>query len=287
MINLVEVSYAYPQARRPALRKVSLAVPEGQFLAVVGGNGAGKTTLSYVLSGFIPHHFKGSYRGTIEVAGMNLPQYSLGQIAGQIGLVFSNPFNQISGARFTVEEEVAFGLENLGLPRVEMRERVDRVLQITDLAPAAKRSPYALSGGQQQRLALASMLVMRPRLLILDEPTSQLDPVGKKEVFAVLDQLAKEGEMTVVIIEHELEWIGNFAERVIVMHEGQIVNDGRPRDVLADEGLLGMGVGHTAYTMAAREARAAGLVDPQRPLPVTLEQAVAFFRQGGGPDGGD
>jgi energy-coupling factor transporter ATP-binding protein EcfA2 len=168
-----------------------------------------------------------------------------------------------------------------------MRERVDRVLQITDLAPAAKRSPYALSGGQQQRLALASMLVMRPRLLILDEPTSQLDPVGKKEVFAVLDQLAKEGEMTVVIIEHELEWIGNFAERVIVMHEGQIVNDGRPRDVLADEGLLGMGVGHTAYTMAAREARAAGLVDPQRPLPVTLEQAVAFFRQGGGPDGGD
>lgn len=285
MINLVEVSYAYPQAKTPALRKVSLEVPQGQFLAVVGGNGAGKTTLSYVLSGFIPHHFKGSYRGTIEVAGMDLPQHSLGQIAGQIGLVFSNPFNQISGARFTVEEEVAFGLENLGVPRAEMRERVARVLQMTGLADVASRSPYALSGGQQQRLAIASMLVMEPRLLVLDEPTSQLDPAGKKQVFAVLDQLAAAGEMTVVIIEHELEWIGNFADRVIVMAEGRIVNDGKPREVLADEGLIELGVGNTAYTDAARQARAQGLVKGVVPLPVTLQQAVAFFGQNDLDDG--
>lgn len=277
MINLVDVSYAYPQAKAAALKKVSLEVPQGQFLAIVGGNGAGKTTLSYVLSGFIPHHFKGAYRGTIEVAGMDLPQLSLGEIAGQIGLVFSNPFNQISGARFTVEEEVAFGLENLGVPRVEMLPRVAHALQTTGLSEVARRSPYALSGGQQQRLAIASMLVMQPRLLILDEPTSQLDPAGKKEVFAVLDQLASAGEMTVVIIEHELEWIGSFADRVIVLHEGRIVNDGKPREVLADEGLIGMGVGNTAYTIAARQARAQGLVDADAPLPVTLQEAAGFF----------
>jgi energy-coupling factor transport system ATP-binding protein len=277
MINLTNVSYAYPQAKAPALRNISLRAAQGEFLAVVGGNRAGKSTLSYVLSGFIPHHFKGTYRGQIEVAGMNLPQSSLGEIAGQVGLVFANPFNQISGARFTVEEEVAFGLENLGVPRAEMLERVARVLKTTGLSTLAKRSPYALSGGQQQRLALASMLVMQPRLLVLDEPTSQLDPVGKKEVFSVLDQLARDREMTVVIIEHELEWIGNFADRVIVMHEGRIVNDGTPRDVLTEEALIELGVGNTDYTILARQARARGLVGDNGPLPVTLDQAVEFF----------
>ncbi len=277
MINLTNVSYAYPQAKAPALRNISLRAAQGEFLAVVGGNRAGKSTLSYVLSGFIPHHFKGTYRGQIEVAGMDLPQSSLGEIAGQVGLVFANPFNQISGARFTVEEEVAFGLENLGVPRAEMLERVARVLKTTGLSTLAKRSPYALSGGQQQRLALASMLVMQPRLLVLDEPTSQLDPVGKKEVFSVLDQLARDREMTVVIIEHELEWIGNFADRVIVMHEGRIVNDGTPRDVLTEEALIELGVGNTDYTILARQARARGLVGDNGPLPVTLDQAVEFF----------
>lgn len=277
MINLTNVSYAYPQAKAPALRNISLRAAQGEFLAVVGGNRAGKSTLSYVLSGFIPHHFKGTYRGQIEVAGMDLPQSSLGEIAGQVGLVFANPFNQISGARFTVEEEVAFGLENLGVPRAEMLERVARVLKTTGLSTLAKRSPYALSGGQQQRLALASMLVMQPRLLVLDEPTSQLDPVGKKEVFSVLDQLARDREMTVVIIEHELEWIGNFADRVIVMHEGRIVNDGTPRDVLTEEALIELGVGNTDYTILARQARARRLVGDNGPLPVTLDQAVEFF----------
>jgi energy-coupling factor transporter ATP-binding protein EcfA2 len=277
MINLENVAYAYPQATAPALRNITLQVPEGQFLAVVGGNRAGKSTLSYVLSGFIPHHFKGTYRGKIEVAGMDLTQSSLGEIAGVVGLVFSNPFNQISGARFTVEEEVAFGLENLGVPPSEMPPRVERALEMTGLSEVAQRSPYALSGGQQQRLALASMLVMQPKLLVLDEPTSQLDPMAKIEVFEVLNRLAAEGEMTVVIIEHELEWIGDFADRVIVMHEGRIVNDGDPRTVLADEALIEMGVGNTAYTKVARQAREAGLVRHDGPLPVTLSQAVAFF----------
>jgi energy-coupling factor transport system ATP-binding protein len=160
MIDLENVAYAYPQATEPALRGITLHVPDGQFLAVVGGNRAGKSTLSYVLSGFIPHHFKGTYRGKIEVAGMDLTQASLGEIAGVVGLVFSNPFNQISGARFTVEEEVAFGLENMGVPSSEMPGRVAKALEMTGLSEMARRSPYALSGGQQQRLALASMLVM-------------------------------------------------------------------------------------------------------------------------------
>lgn len=278
IIDLQEVSYAYPQGTAPALRKVSLTVPPGQFLAVTGPNGAGKTTLSYILSGFIPHHFGGTLRGEINVDNLNLSQSSLGEIAGRIGLVFSNPFNQISGARFTVEEEVAFGLENMGIPRPEMIERVLQILKVTGLSEVAGRSPYALSGGQQQRLALASMLVMEPRLLVLDEPTSQLDPSGKKEVFAVLDRLTTNQAITVVLIEHELEWIATFADRVLVMDQGRIIRDGSPRQVLSDESLIELGVGNTAYTMAARRARAQGLINSDQSLPVTLAQAVDFFQ---------
>ncbi len=278
IIDLKEVSYAYPQATSPALRKVSLSMPQGQFLAVTGPNGAGKTTLSYILSGFVPHHFQGTLRGDIVVDGLSLPQSSMGEIAGRVGLVFSNPFNQISGARFTVEEEVAFGLENMGVPRLEMHEHVARILEVTSLSDVAQRSPYALSGGQQQRLALASMLVMRPRLLVLDEPTSQLDPSGKKEVFAVLDRLTAEQAITVVLIEHELEWIATFADRVLVMDHGRIIKDGPPRQVLSDESLVELGVGNTAYTVAARQAASQGLVNNEQPLPVTLSQAIEFFK---------
>ena len=276
MIALEKVSYAYPQAKTPALREISLSVEAGEFVAIVGGNGAGKSTLSFVLSGFVPHHYQGVMRGTVHVAGMDIPQVTLGEIAGKVGLVFSNPFNQISGARFTVEEEVAFGLENLGVPREEMAARIERALELTGMSELAQRSPYALSGGQQQRLALASMLVMEPQVLVLDEPTSQLDPAGKIEVFDVLNRLSDERNMTVVLIEHELEWIGNFADRVIVMNRGRIINDGRPQSVLADEALIEMGAGNTAYTRAARAALAEGSVKSDDPLPVTLEQAVAF-----------
>jgi energy-coupling factor transporter ATP-binding protein EcfA2 len=278
MIELRNVSYAYPQTETAVLQDITLSVPAGQFLGVVGPNEAGKSTLSYVLTGFVPHHFNGRLTGAVQVAGLSVPEATLGDLAGKVGLVFSNPFNQITGARFTVREEVAFGLENLGVPREEMIPRVERALAMTGLADLGERSPYALSGGQQQRLALASMLVMEPQVLVLDEPTSQLDPAGKKEVFAVLDQLSVAGEMTVVIIEHELEWIGSFVDRVVVLDEGRIIADGLPRDVLAAEMLIALGVGNTAYTKAARAARAAGKISHDEPLPVTLEQAVDFFR---------
>ena len=278
MIELKNVTYWYPQTEEPVLHDINLTVPTGQFLGIVGANGAGKSTLSYALTGFVPHHFNGRLEGSVLVAGLSVPGTSLGELAGKVGLVFSNPFNQITGARFTVREEIAFGLENLGVPRAEMIPRVENALAITGLADLGDRSPYALSGGQQQRLALASMLVMEPQLLVLDEPTSQLDPAGKKELFAVLDTLAVESKMTVVIIEHELEWIGSFADRVIVLDHGRIIADGVPRRILAAEELIPAGVGNTAYTRAARAARQAGRIQHNLPLPVTLDEAVEFFQ---------
>jgi energy-coupling factor transport system ATP-binding protein len=277
MIDIENLTYTYPVTSTPALRDLSLHVPAGQFCAVVGANGAGKSTLCYALAGLIPHFYQGKLGGSIEVAGHDIVQTPLSELAGEIGLVFQNPFNQITGARFTVREEVAFGLENLGVPRDEMMTRTGEALALVGLGDLADRSPYALSGGQQQRLAIASVIVMQPRVLVLDEPTSQLDPVGTREVFAALRALAETGETTVVLVEHKLEWAATFAGRVVALAEGRIVADGPPREVLTSPLMTEHGIGATRYTLAARRAQAEKLASGDRPLPVTLDEAVEFF----------
>lgn len=280
MIDIRNLTYTYPASEKPALNGIDLAVPDGQLCAVVGANGAGKSTLCYAIAGFVPHFYNGTVVGRVNVAGRDVVATPLAELAGEIGLVFANPFNQITGARFTVREEVAFGLENLGVPRAEMLERVEAALALVGLAGFGDRSPYALSGGQQQRVALASVIVMRPRVLVLDEPTSQLDPVGTREVFQTLAGLAQAGGTTVMLVEHKLEWIAVHADRVVVLSAGRIVLDGPPADVLAAPELADHGLTPTRYTQAARLAVSRGRVRPDRPLPVTLEQAVPFFRQG-------
>lgn len=277
MIRLSDVTYYYPRATRPTLEGITFEVPEGQFCAVIGANGAGKSTLCSALAGFVPHFYRGRLTGSIQVAGIDIAGSSLAELSGTVGLVFSNPFNQITGARFTVRDEVAFGLENMAVPREEMHARIDEILSFAGLADLADRSPFALSGGQQQRLAIASVLVMRPKLIVLDEPTSQLDPIGSKEVFTVLRDLAATDEATVFIAEQKLEWIATFADRVLVLHEGRLVADGLPGDMLASEDLAKYGLEPTRYTQAARAAKRAGL-GHGGDLPVTLPEAVEYFR---------
>ena len=210
VVNLKQVSYRYPLTDTLALSKVDLQVNEGEFVAIIGPNGAGKSTLCYTIAGFIPHFFKGQLDGRVEVAGIESSSSTLGEWVLHVGLAFQNPFNQISGAKYTVYDEVAFGLENLGVPRAEMASRVDEALALTGIADLADRSPYSLSGGQQQRVALTSILVMQPKVLVLDEPTSQMDPIGTREVFGVVRSLAERG-MTVVMAEHKMEWVAQFA----------------------------------------------------------------------------
>ena len=280
MIEVHGFSFTYAGTATPALRDVDLKVPKGQLCAIVGPNGAGKSTLCYALAGFVPHFFRGELKGQVRVGDRNVPDTPLPELSGEIGLVFQNPFNQITGARFTVLEEVAFGLENLGVPRAEILDRANEALRLTGLGSLGDRSPYALSGGQQQRLAIASMLAMRPRLLVLDEPTSQLDPAGTEALFTHLSDLTSSGSMTVVLTEHKLEWVATFAHRAVVLAAGQIVADGEPREVLASPAMEALGIRPTYYTQAARAAVASGLAPDGRgrPLPVTLEQAAEFLR---------
>jgi energy-coupling factor transport system ATP-binding protein len=275
IVNLENVTYKYPLTVSPALQDLHLKVDEGEFVALIGPNGAGKSTLCYTLSGFVPHFFKGELTGTVEVDGKDLHKSTLSEWVLNVGLAFQNPFNQISGAKYTVFEELAFGLENIGIPRQEMISRVENAMQLTGIRDLADRSPYSLSGGQQQRVALTSILVMQPKVLVLDEPTSQMDPVGTREVFGVIRTMAERG-MTVVMAEHKVEWIAQFADRVIALHEGQVLLEGKPSEVLTSDLLPEKGFGISRYTSAARKAKELGLWRKDN-LPVTLDEAVDGF----------
>jgi energy-coupling factor transport system ATP-binding protein len=273
--ELTNVTYKYPLTEKPALQNVSLQIHEGEFVALVGPNGAGKSTLCFTIAGFVPHFFKGELTGSVIVDGKDLQQTPLNEWVLTVGLAFQNPFNQISGAKYTVFEELAFGLENIGIPRDEMIRRVKEAMELTSISDLADRSPYSLSGGQQQRVALASILVMQPRVLVLDEPTSQMDPVGTREVFGVVRTMAERG-MTVIMAEHKVEWIAQFADRVVALHEGQVLFEGKPSEVLTSDLLPEKGFGISRYTSVARKAREQGLWKKES-LPVTLEQAVEGF----------
>jgi energy-coupling factor transport system ATP-binding protein len=278
VIKVNELTYTYPSSSSPALQEVSFQVEAGQLVAVVGANGAGKSTLCLALAGLIPALFHGEMQGRVTICGMETRQHSPGQFAGQVSLVLQNPANQLSGMRYTVYEEVAFGLENLGVPRAAMPARIEHALQQVRLLELRDRSPYTLSGGQQQRLALASILALEPPVLLLDEPTAMLDPQGSQDIFEIVQKLAQAGT-TVVIAEHRLEWIAQYANRVIALANGRVILDGAPENILSSPLIRETGIGWLRYTQAAQLGRECNLWPVERTLPVTLEQAVTGFQQ--------
>ncbi len=277
IVELRDVTYKYPLTDNPVLKNINLAVNEGEFVAIVGPNGAGKSTLCYTIASFIPHFFKGELTGTVEVAGIESHKSTLDDWVLNVGLAFQNPFNQITGAKYTVYEEIAFGLENIGIPRDEIKVRVEDVMNLTGITDLADRSPYSLSGGQQQRVALTSILVMQPKVLVLDEPTSQLDPIGTREVFGVIREMAHRG-LTVILVEHKVEWIAAFADRVIALKDGSILLEGTPGEVFTSSLLAENGFGISRYTSVARRAKELGLWKKDK-LPVTLDEAAQGFNQ--------
>lgn len=277
MIAIEGLTYSYPGSDAAALMDLSLDVAEGEFLGIVGPNGSGKTTLCYAMAGFLPSYFHGHIHGTLSMAGLDPIAAGPSALVGTVGFVFQDPFSQITGARFSVREEVAFGLENLGVPPEVMRSRVEDALNVTGLTGLADRSPFELSGGEQQRLALASVLALQPKILILDEPTSQLDPQGARQVIEAVDRLTAEAKTTVVLVEQRLEWLAAHADRTVILSAGRIAADGKPSEILTSPAMEELGLRATRYTLAAREAQKRGWIREKRPLPATLEDAVEFF----------
>lgn len=275
-LKVSHLTFTYPTATRPSLTDLSFTVKKGELVAVVGANNSGKSTLCYALSGVVPNFYDGRFTGSVVAGTMSTTEWTVRELAQNVGLVMQIPANQLSGVRYTVFEEVAFGPENFGLSRSEIIKRVTAVLAVTGLADLGARSPYQLSGGQQQKLALASVLAMSPSILVLDEPTTFLDPEGARKVFDILLELKQQGK-TIVIAEQRLEWIAEYADRVFVLANGELVLSGSPEEVLTSTIIKENGLDWMPYTKTAELANHMGLWEPDRPLPSTFAATVSGF----------
>jgi len=262
ILEIEDLSFKYPEATRKAVDSFTLDIGESEIVVLAGPSGCGKSTLLRAINGLIPHMYTGDYSGDVRVGGSSVRTSSMRDLAQTVGFLFQNPENQIF--MFTVERDIAFGLENLGVPRPEMRRRVDEAIGLLGIGSISQRAPHELSDGQKQRVALAGVLAMRPRLIILDEPTSLLDPKTAMELVDLVARLRKELGTTFVVVEHRLDLLVRVADRIVVMNAGAKVLDGPPRDVLFGELADGYGVAVPAVTKVQRMLAKDGIVADDR-----------------------
>ena len=257
IIETKNLTYTYPGAAKPSIADVSIKVEKGEFVLITGPSGCGKTTLCRCFNGLIPHFYQGEIKGEITVSGEDVLKRHTYEMAKRVGLVFQNPENQLFA--LSVEKDVAFGLENLGVPRPEIRKKVDWALNQTGIYDLRERSPHEISGGQQQRVAIAAVLAMEPEIIVLDEPTSFLDPLSAQKIFDVIYDLNRNQGITVVLVEHRLDLTAKYANHLIVMDEGKVRFEGNPREILSAEETRLIGVGIPKATLLYQLLKKDGL----------------------------
>ena len=274
IIKIENLSVQYLEQETKALDGVSLEVEEGEFIAILGAHGAGKTTLCLSINGIVPNMIQADMFGKIEVAGEVPPKIPVRELATKVGSVFDNPEFQMS--QLTVFEEVALGLQNLGVDKETIIKNITASLELVGLSGFEERSPFEISGGQQQRLAMASALSMKPQILVLDEPTSNLDPIGKEEVFTVTRRINQEEGLTVIIAEHEVEVIAEYADKVILLEEGKITQVGTPEELFPKLVDIQSDVGVRIPQITDFASRVPDKFEGS--IPVTVDQAVKGYK---------
>ena len=250
IIQIQNLSFRYVGSSHNILESINLVIPRGEIVLIAGHSGSGKSTLLRAINGLIPHQHGGEYSGEVIVDGLVVSRTNMSLLATRVGYIFQNPENQIF--MFSVERDVAFGLENLGLPAEEIRNRVDWALDMLNIKPLALRAPHELSDGQKQRVAIAGVVAMRPKILILDEPTSLLDPHTARGLIDSIRKLRSSMGMTVLIVEHRLDLVAKICDRLIVVDKGKIVLSGIPRKVLSTEDVSVYGVTEPAIVKLAK-----------------------------------
>jgi energy-coupling factor transport system ATP-binding protein len=278
-IIIEHLKYKYPGTDRLALNDISLTIEPGEFIGIIGRNESGKSSLCQAVAGLIPNFYKGAYGGKVLIGDIEVKSVPVDELCETVGIVFQNPFNQVTGSKATVYEEIAFGLENMGVPKDEMIRRIDEAMGLLDISKYGDRYPFDLSGGQMQRMAIASIIAMQPQVIILDEPTSQLDPQGREEVFQAVQKLSKRG-ITIILVEHNMEKIAEYSDRVVLLDDGKLIAADTPQRIFSRDDLDTYGVEAPVYTQICK---ALDLRDASTGCyPVTLMEARALMSARGG-----
>lgn len=275
-LEVEHLKYRYPHTKRLALDDISFTAEKGEFIGIIGENGAGKSTLSQAFCGLVPQFYKGAYGGKVTIDGISAAATPTAELCKKVGLIFQNPFNQLSGAKDTVWDEVAFGLENFGVPAEQIHERLDKVLHQLDIWQFRDKNPFDLSGGQMQRVAIASVLAMEPEILLLDEPTSQLDPQGSEEVFHTVELLAKTG-ITIFMIEQKMEKLASYCDRILLLHEGKQIAFDTPEKIFSRSDLADLGICPPYATCYCKEQN---ILRPDGTYPVTVDDVQKVLKAG-------
>ena len=278
-MNIVEFkdyTWRYLDTTRPALSEVNFSIEQGEFIGIIGSNGSGKTTLSYSINGLIPGQYHGIKEGEVLVFNKEVEKYDAGALQHKVGMVFSDPEAQFTA--MTVEDELVFGLENLGMSLSEITERLEWVVNLTELEPLLSKPPYELSGGQKQRVAVGAVLAMTPDVLILDEPTSMLDPISRTRVFDVLEEIKKEQNNTIIVVEHSLEKLVPLADRIMLLHEGKVVlfeethKFFQQMPMILEKGINPPGILQFFHKLTVDQSYA-------KSLPLTIQESVEILSQ--------
>ena len=279
MIRIRGLTFYYTDAVQPALRDIDLDIAGGEFVLITGPSGGGKTSLCRCLNGLIPHFYGGRISGEVEVGGVKVLERPTKEMATRVGMVFQDPENQL--VAMDVEREIAFGLENLAFARPIIAKRLEESLDTLGIAHLRHRPVHELSGGEKQKVAIASVLALHPEVLVLDEPTSELDPHSAEEVLSVIQRLNDELGLTVVLLEHRLDRVVHLIDRMIVMDGGRIVADGDPRRVLDDDAVADIGVGAPPIARLVQRLKQRG--NSIAAIPLTVKEGRSMlndaFRQ--------
>ncbi len=276
MIVIDDLTFQYEDGDQNALRNISLKIPDGGFLGIIGPSGAGKTTLLNAINGIIPHHYKGAYYGCVSVEGKDTFDLSLTDMSLLVGTVFQDIDSQMVNA--VVEDELLYGLENFGVPREEIESRIENTLREVGIGDLRHRDISTLSGGQKQKVAIAAIVALRPKILLLDEPTGELDPVSSRQIFSMLRKLNERYGMTVVIVEQKIMLLSEFAKDLAVMKSGRLVFHGPVRSVLGHSGeLTEMGVNCPRVVTLSNAMKAAGISSGE--ICINVDEAEQMVRK--------
>lgn len=274
LVEFKDFCFKYYGAESLALKNVTLDIAEGEYVVLTGPSGCGKTTLCRAINGLVPQFHRGYIAGNVIVNGMNTRNHEVAELATTAGLVFQQPENQL--VTLNVEKEIAFGPENLGVDPTEVRRRVEELISLLDLEHLREKHPHEMSGGEQQRVAMAATLALKPKILVADEPTSNLDPKSAEMILELITALNKR-DMTVVIVEHRLDLLAKDASRVILMDKGSIVADGAPRRILSSDVCEDLGVGVPKATLVYRRLLGKGI--QLKDVPLTGDELARYVKE--------